>query len=427
MDNCNTIWIVVILLDIWIFHCGNYSYFTTHNSPEIHIFLYIKFAVTIKITKTVQCSKCNTKHLRPVGRKCTRTPIPVTVPVELNTTPVSQSSPTSIATNDVVLQRITELAGAIVTMQQQIVSLQQASTSNPSVWDTLRLNRDSHTPPHNGASPPLHPRPPLVNLHQLRDDSTQAKVHQRLQELETATAQAVTSEQGSYTKIKSGRDRVAGSENTRKYVPWPQEFIFVGPTRARVAYDSLNQAQFTAGMLEIVNAESHPQIKSNMITYLAQIHKDIADFSYSTMLAINAVVLTAVEEGRADWTDLDGINTMRKQYLMNSLSSTASVSHNRSSNSNTKGSFSGSSSSNSSNNFTSGGNSNSNVNSRRNKMNRHRLPCSKFNLGVCNLQSDHTDGDKPVSHICAYCFIHGFQFPHSESSCRRKTRSPPRS
>ena len=39
--------------------------------------------------------------------------------------------------------------------------------------------------------------------------------------------------------VRSGRDTVGDA--IRQYIAWPQEHVFIGPTRKRVKYDELTQ------------------------------------------------------------------------------------------------------------------------------------------------------------------------------------------
>ena len=125
-----------------------------------------------------------------------------------------------------------------------------------------------------------------------------------------------------------------------------------------------------------------------MISFVSQIHRDMIDFGYQTILCITSVILTALEENRIEWTDSDDINAMRKQYILNSVS----------------------------------------VNSQRSavvqpvkrKPNSSATPCSSYNLGKCTLSNDHMSNGVVVAHICAFCFSSGSRNYHPEKACRKK-------
>ena len=69
--------------------------------------------------------------------------------------------------------------------------------------------------------------------------------------------------------VKSGRDRVGGSDYKLIYIRWPQEAVFIGPERRCVRYDDLNQTQRTAGLTAIAAQEGDPLVQRNMFTYLS--------------------------------------------------------------------------------------------------------------------------------------------------------------
>ena len=78
--------------------------------------------------------------------------------------------------------------------------------------------------------------------------------------------------------IKSGWDRIGGSDHNRVYVKWPQEACFIGPGRIRVIYDELTQSQWTAGITAIATEEKIPAVQRNMFTYRAS---DLSGHKYS--------------------------------------------------------------------------------------------------------------------------------------------------
>ena len=73
-------------------------------------------------------------------------------------------------------------------------------------------------------------------------------------------------------------------------------------------------------MLSVIEKEQNIEIKNAMIAFVCQIHRDMIDFGYPTILGITSVILTALEENRIEWTDPDDINAMRKQYILNWVS-----------------------------------------------------------------------------------------------------------
>ena len=73
-------------------------------------------------------------------------------------------------------------------------------------------------------------------------------------------------------------------------------------------------------MLSVIEKEQSIEIKNAMISFVSQIHRDMIDFGYQTILGIISVILTALEGNRIEWTDSDDINAMQKQYILNLVS-----------------------------------------------------------------------------------------------------------
>ena len=102
--------------------------------------------------------------------------------------------------------------------------------------------------------------------------------------------------QGNKQSVKSGRERIGGSDHNRVYVKWPQEACFIGPSRIRVRYDELTQALWTAGITAIAAKENNPAVQRNMFTYLASILQDVCDFGFKSCLGAHALILSNLED-----------------------------------------------------------------------------------------------------------------------------------
>ena len=155
------------------------------------------------MTKSYNCSKCQRKHPRPVGKKCNLNLS--TEPLVDNTasfhnasemsrtsTPVAEpprvTEPSLNDKLEIIASALSSIQEAQHTMSQRIEKLEHCSpdkpSSNTSVWDTL-----SHTLPGNGSSPTLvkqrSPRP-IPTLQDLRADiNAHAATTRRIQQLET--------------------------------------------------------------------------------------------------------------------------------------------------------------------------------------------------------------------------------------------------
>ena len=124
--------------------------------------------------------------------------------------------------------------------------------------------------------------------------------------------------------IKSGRDRIGGSDHNKVYVKWPQEACFIGPGRIRVIYDELTQSQWTAGITAIAAEENIPAVQRNMFTYLASILQDVCDFGFKSCLGAHALILSNLEDQTLTWEYLPSIQKVRENVTHRFQASAAS-------------------------------------------------------------------------------------------------------
>lgn len=81
-----------------------------------------------------------------------------------------------------------------------------------------------------------------------------------------------------FKTVKSGRERIGGSDHKLAYIKWPQEAVFIVPVRKRVRYDELSQSQWTAGLTAIAAEEPNSTVQKHMFTYLASLLQDVCDY-----------------------------------------------------------------------------------------------------------------------------------------------------
>ena len=86
----------------------------------------------------------------------------------------------------------------------------------------------------------------------------------------------------------------------------------MGHLRACVTYKQLTQSQFVLGFLHLVQEESDPFIRCNMVEYLTELFQNVCDFGWQSAKGAHLVVMTKMEEGLASWADLKKINKIRK-------------------------------------------------------------------------------------------------------------------
>ena len=400
--------------------------------------------------KTYQCSKCGIKHERPVGKKCklkTNTSaasglsqdshVSATMSHNVTDEQITSRTSTPVGATSIepsINEKLDMIATALNAIQQnqnklaeRIDKLEQSPdrskrVSETSVWDTLSRTITGD----NGCSPTL-PKPPQNPVHRPQmiptlhaDLNAHAATTKRIEELETlAKEQFLVNggklpiskpiisnsviNQGTLTKkiVKSGRDRTGGDDNCRIYVPWPQEHCYVGPNRVRVRYDELTQAQFSTGLLNIIESENDECTRKNMTKLVASMHQDICDYSYIPVRGALAVCLSAIEDGRASWKDYDTLFNLKKQYLLTSESRSSNYVNSSSSRSPR-------------------GNNQSTGHSSQNQ-NQVRL-CRNFNNGKCAQSHGHTHSGISYSHYCAFCIKQGSFFPHSEQNCKKRAK-----
>ena len=132
----------------------------------------------------------------------------------------------------------------------------------------------------------------------------------------------------------------------------------------------------------------------------------MVDIGFSTILAINLNIMSQIEENKLNWDDHACIDSIKKKFILNAVSSAAfkpnqtvlNNDHNSRRANNTNSSYS-------------------------NKGN----PCSQYNLGKCQSHWSHkgTNGTF-LKHICSYCYSRGNpNTNHPEIQCRQKTMMPP--
>ena len=175
----------------------------------------------------------------------------------------------------------------------------------------------------------------------------------------------------------------------------------MGLDRKRVRYDDLTQAQFSTGLLNIISDEVNAVYKINMLKLVASLHQDMVDYGYLPVKGALAVCLTAIEDNRATWADYDYLFSLKKQYLVTSDSKSAVHAPAINSHSSTKHSYS---------------------NSSANSSQTTRV-CRNYNQGRCSQSHGHVQSGVSYSHYCSFCVKQGALFPHSESTCRKRTGS----
>ena len=112
-------------------------------------------------------------------------------------------------------------------------------------------------------------------------------------------------------RISSGRDRTGNDGIARLFVPWPNEHCLIGIDRRKVKYDQSTQAQWQAGLLNILAMERDPLCRKTMLNHITRLSQDVVDCGFRVAKGAHAAVLVALEEGRVSWMEPEAIAIRR--------------------------------------------------------------------------------------------------------------------
>ena len=199
------------------------------------------------------------------------------------------------------------------------------SRKDRTVWDDLRddSNQEVIQAPVPVASSSPNRREAIPTIQQIRESAAvQEKVQDRLKQLEALAVSRFESSgtenihvNNLFKQTKSGRERTGNEGVKRNYVPWPQEFCYIGLERKRVRYDDLTQSQWVAGLTKILGNEKDPSVCSNMSEYLGNLFQDVVDMGFTAAKGCHAVILSQMEEGNLTWAELPKIDSIRRNYV----------------------------------------------------------------------------------------------------------------
>ena len=120
---------------------------------------------------------------------------------------------------------------------------------------------------------------------------------------------------GQMRRISSGRDRT-GNDNIARYnIPWPNEHCLIGVDRRKVTYDHLTQAQWQAGLMNVLAMERDPLCRKTMLNHITRLSQDVVDCGFRVARGAHAAVLVALEEGRVSWMEPEAIEAIRRDSV----------------------------------------------------------------------------------------------------------------
>ena len=306
----------------------------------------------------VHCSKCNIKHTRPVGKKCSKAKsdkVGNEIGPDFDQNEV-QNEQTDI--NNTILNELRLLSGRMTDLEAKVDS------SAPSPSQSARSSRS--TPLQSTEDDIL-----LPSLNSLKDSpAIQRQIDARLKDLSTGMNQG---------KFKSQR---GGSETVwvKAEVQWPQNHILTGSTKSRPSYDSLSIAQWVSGFAAIVKDEKNDQIKDQMLEYLSDIMDDCSDFGWQSAKAAHAVLLCKMEDQKISWGQTEKIDRIRRVHAQKPSTQMAQSKI-----------------------FAS----------------RKTMPCRFYQKSSCSHKTDHETGGVSYLHLCANCYAAGKSLTHPSKDCRR--------
>ena len=129
-------------------------------------------------------------------------------------------------------------------------------------------------------------------------------VDHRLQELSRIN------DQGMYKYHRGGKDQVM----VKNQVPWPQNHVLAGTSKARITYDSLSTFQWMSGFCTIIPEESDVKIKNAMLDYVTGLIEDAQDFGWPSIKGAHALILCYMEDGKFNWLMSEKLDRLRRAH-----------------------------------------------------------------------------------------------------------------
>jgi hypothetical protein len=186
--------------------------------------------------------------------------------------------------------------------------------SNAGVRQTdTRLTGLTSTPTHSAAvRAPVHVLP-ISSVPTI----TELRSNQRLTADVQAQYNAMEENQiGNVNSNKKSRCLLrAGGESSRHvHIDWPHDYVLSGPDKDRIYYKDLNLEQWAYGYTCILENQSNPQIKDNMIGHLKHFFHDTISYGFRRAKGAHAEVLSEMELGKFNWHDQHAITETRRTH-----------------------------------------------------------------------------------------------------------------
>ena len=319
--------------------------------------------------KVFHCSKCNGQHKRPVGSKCQI--------MEQSTSSTSATvSEQSKDESSQILNALNAVSCRLSAIEQRIdrteeqLQVQSAVTSSSPLNTSTTPSQDGDEDSDAGDAAVI---PTVKYLKSARH--IQEAVDLRLQEL------TKINEQGKFKSQRVNNDSIT----VKQQIPWPQNYVLAGTSKARVTYDSLSTFQWMAGFCAIIREEKSTKVKNAMLEYMSDVMEDAQDFGWASAKGAHALILCRMEEGKVDWLKSDKLDRLRRAHAQKVVTSNSSSGQ-----------------------------------TAKAKHESHGVICKYFQSGKCNHKAEHNTNGQLYKHWCSHCYSLGKRFTHALKDCRNK-------
>ena len=199
--------------------------------------------------------------------------------------------------------------------------------------------------------------------------------------------------------ISSGRDRTGNDNTSRLFIPWPNEHCLIGVDRKKVTYDQLTQAQWQAGLMNILAMERNSLSYKTMVNHITRLSQDVVDCGFRVARGAHAAVLVALEEGRVSWMEPEAIEAIRRDSVSRVYFEAEGSGRS----------------------FAPGASAVAGL--KPQGTNKTHSVCKHYNRNTCSHEGDHVSGNVLYQHVCSYCRSNGKSYPHTELACGKKQQS----
>jgi hypothetical protein len=99
------------------------------------------------------------------------------------------------------------------------------------------------------------------------------------------------------SKKARGLMRAGGEAAKTLYTDWPHDFVLVGLENHQVFYKDFNFQQWGYGYVSILERQTDPLIREDMITHLKNTYLDAINYGFKRAKCVHAKILNDIQEG----------------------------------------------------------------------------------------------------------------------------------